>query len=53
MEKIVEYFGFGRVRIRGNHVDYICTKFSNISDSIIPFFLEYPIKGVKSSDFED
>lgn len=37
----------------GDYVDFICTKFKDISNTIIPLFREYPIVGVKSLDFED
>ena len=33
--------------------DLICTKFSDIINQIIPFFIKYPILGVKYLDFAD
>jgi len=53
MNSIVDFFGCGDIRVRGNYVDFICTKFSSIRDTIIPFFCEHPIVGVKSLDFKD
>ena len=36
-----------------NEGNYTVTKFSDIEQRIIPFFLKYPIKGVKSLDLSD
>lgn len=36
-----------------NEGNYTVTKFSDIEQKIIPFFLEYPIQGVKSLDLSD
>ena len=33
--------------------NFICEKFSDIHDKIIPFFTKYPIHGVKALDFAD
>ena len=32
---------------------YRVSKFSDLSEKIIPFFKKYPIVGIKSKDFED
>jgi len=36
-----------------NEGNYTVTKFSDIEQKIIPFFLKYPIHGVKGLDFSD
>jgi len=51
MKNIVEYFGCGRIRVHDNHVNFTCRRFSDIFDTIIPFFNKHPIVGVKSLDF--
>jgi hypothetical protein len=33
--------------------NYICTKFSDNFNIIIPFFLQHPIQGSKAKDFSD
>lgn len=37
----------------GEWGDFSVVLFSDITDKIIPFFKEYPIKGIKAKDFED
>lgn len=51
----VTYLGCGRYTVRpsGDAGDFLCTKFSDIVNKIIPFFNEYPIIGSKLKDFED
>lgn len=51
MEKFIEYFGCGSVRVRGNIVDFRVRKLSDIIEKIIPFFEKYPVVGVKLQDF--
>jgi hypothetical protein len=34
-------------------IKFVCTRFSDIYEKIIPFFRKYPILGVKALDFED
>lgn len=34
-------------------VDFKITKFDNLIDKLIPFFLSYPLMGAKALDFED
>lgn len=55
MESFVAYFGCGRYLPHKNRDlgRFIVTKFSDIENKIIPFFNEYQIIGVKSSDFSD
>jgi hypothetical protein len=34
-------------------VDFIVTKFEDLTDKVIPFFKKYSVTGVKSKDFLD
>lgn len=54
MKSLINYFDCGRVEfLKDNTVHYIVTKFDDITQKIIPFFLQYPIRGVKAQDFSD
>ena len=52
---IKEYFNCGYCYLRKNDnvMDFKVTKFSDISQIIIPFFIKNPILGLKSLDFND
>lgn len=54
INSIVSFFG-GKVYKRSNKpiVEFIVTKYSDLTEKVIPFFEKYKIKGVKSRDFED
>ena len=45
--------GFCYLRKKENIMDFKVTKFSDITEIIIPFFINNPILGVKSLDFKD
>jgi hypothetical protein len=51
MRSLIDYLGCVNVSVDGV-VNYLVTKFSDMTDKIIPFFVENPIEGVKSKDFE-
>ena len=57
LRNLVTYLGCGRYTPRTSDRDaggdFLCTKFSDIREKIIPFFNEYPIIGYKLKDFED
>jgi hypothetical protein len=53
IENLVEYLGCGKVYKYKNVVDFQVTKISDLANKVLPFFIKYPIKGVKSKDFED
>lgn len=57
IRSLVSYFGCGRLVVNEKHngtkVNFNVTKFSDIQELIIPFFLNHKILGVKSLDFED
>jgi len=52
---IKEYFNCGYCYLRKteNTMDYKVTKFSDINEIIIPFFINNPGLGVKFLDFKD
>ena len=53
MISFIAFFNCGRIRIRGEAIDFMVTKFSDIDKKIIQFFKKYKIRGVKALDFED
>lgn len=53
IRSLVEYFDCGKIYLGKEAVWFVVTKYSDISDKIIPFFQEHKILGVKSKDFED
>ena len=53
MKYFVEYLGCGKCYTFKNHAEYICRNFSEIQEKFLPFFIKYPIIGVKAQDFSD
>jgi len=55
MNSLVSYFGCGRYVLRKNKDfgEYVITKFSDLTEKVIPFFDKYKIIGVKALDFAD
>nr|YP_010723006.1 homing endonuclease [Leptographium procerum]WDW21011.1 homing endonuclease [Leptographium procerum] len=55
LESFIKYLGCGTVRYYNNRdtCSFICTKYNDIYNIIIPFIKKYPILGVKSQDFND
>lgn len=55
MESLISYWGCGRIELdsRGSAGSFVTSKFSDISEKIIPFFEKYLIEGVKALDFSD
>jgi hypothetical protein len=54
MKSFVSYLGCGRYETsQGDCGNYVCTKFSDINEKIIPFFSKHPISGIKLLDFTD
>jgi hypothetical protein len=55
MSSLVSFFGCGRYSLRSNKDsgDFLVTRFSDITEKIIPFFKNYAIEGAKSYDFAD
>ncbi len=56
LTSLERYLGCGsnyKQSTSGTVKDFIVTKFSDITDKIIPFFDKYPLLGSKRKDFED
>ena len=53
MNNFISYFKAGKCYNKYQAVDYIVTKFLDLTNIIIPYFIKYPIVGVKSRDFVD
>ena len=55
MEKIVEYFGSGKIYKYGGKsaVSLTIVDFADITNIIVPFFNKYPILGIKLYDYLD
>ena len=48
-----DYFGCGQSYSYKEYAEFKCHSFKDIYEKILPFFIKYPILGVKSKDFED
>jgi hypothetical protein len=56
LTKFIDYLGCGRIErasTRPDAVNFAVSKFSDIKEKIIPFFLSYPLHGVKYWDYCD
>lgn len=53
MRSLIELFGCGNVHFSKKAVYFAVEKFSDLENKIIPFFVKYPILGVKAQDFND
>lgn len=53
IRSFIEYLNCGNAHQSKNVFRYRVSKFSDISEKIIPFFKKYPILGIKSKDFTD
>ena len=54
MRSLIELLNCGYVySYREAAIEFIASKFSDLTDKVIPFFVKYPILGVKSKDFAD
>lgn len=50
MRSFVDYLGCGRLSVSKRAIYYTCSKFSDISEKILPFFRKHEVLGVKSGD---
>nr|YP_009663663.1 LAGLIDADG endonuclease [Dactylella tenuis]QCW06801.1 LAGLIDADG endonuclease [Dactylella tenuis] len=55
LRNLIQVLGCGYLKKKTNQEvwDFVVTKFSDINEKIIPFFLNYPIQGEKLNDFQD
>ena len=53
MKSFKIYFDCGRIYKDRDSFNFKVTNLKDITNKIIPFFIKYPIQGVKALDFED
>jgi hypothetical protein len=53
MRSLVDYLGCGNIYVYASAVEYRVTKFSDLTDKIIPLFQKYQIQGAKHLDYTD
>lgn len=53
IRSLVNYLGCGKIYIEERSVSFIVTKFSDITDKILPLFDKYPIQGIKRLNYAD
>lgn len=53
LEGLINYLGCGRCSPSRNEATFIVSKFSDISNKIIPLFNEYPLIGTKQANYLD
>jgi hypothetical protein len=53
MNSLIEFFNCGKIYKRNNAVDFRVTKFTDVTEKIIPFLNLYQIIGVKNQDYLD
>jgi hypothetical protein len=53
MKSLIEYLDCGNLNQKREVFEYQVSKFSDLTDKIIPFLSKYRILGQKSKDFED
>lgn len=53
MKHLINYLGCGRLSRKRDVYEYQVSKFSDITDKILPFFEKYPILGEKAKDLSD
>ena len=53
IESLVDYLGCGRISVSKEAAYYTCSRFTDLSEKILPFFINYAILGIKSEDFKD
>ena len=53
MRSLVNYLDCGKIYVSVGSVDFIVTKFSDITNKLVPFFEKYPIQGIKYLNYLD
>lgn len=53
MNKLLTFFNCGRFESGGSATNLVVTRLSDLTGTIVPFFKEYPIQGVKFKEFAD
>jgi len=56
MQSLIKFLDCGNIYAKSKQsaaIDFKITKFEDLTYKVIPFFVKYPILGVKSKDFAD
>lgn len=53
LKSLIDYFGCGILYKNRETFELVFTNFTEIENKIIPFFVKYPIAGIKYLDFQD
>lgn len=53
IRSLVDYLGCGKIYVNERSVDFIVTKYSDITNKLIPLFGKYPIQGIKNLNYLD
>lgn len=53
LRSLVDYLGCGKIYLENSAVEFRVSKFSDLTEKIIPFFQKYCIQGVKYLDYTD
>jgi len=53
MRSLVNYLDCGKISVNERSVEFIVTKFSDITNKLIPLFGKYPIQGIKNLNYLD
>ena len=53
MNSLIEYLGCGNINRKQEVFEFQVSKYSDITEKIIPLFNKYPILGKKCEDFKD
>jgi len=53
IRSLIEYLNCGNIYKRQDVYDFKVTKYSDLTNKILPFFNNYPIQGNKSRDYQD
>ena len=53
MRSFIEFLNCGNVHFTRNAVSFRVENFDDVRTKIIPFFVKYPLLGVKTQDFKD
>jgi hypothetical protein len=53
MKSLISTLGCGRIELNlaRSTVNFLVTKYTDVSDKVIPFFDKYPLKGAKVSNY--
>ena len=53
MRSLIDYLDCGKIYVNVGSVDFIVTKFSDITNKLVPLFEKYSIQGIKYLNYLD